>query len=806
MEEIGYLVDQPIETEMERSYLDYAMSVIVARALPDVRDGLKPVHRRILYAMSSLGLRSTAKYRKSATVVGEVLGKYHPHGDTAVYDAMVRMAQDFAMRYPLVDGQGNFGSMDGDNAAAMRYTEARMAAITDELLADLDKDTVDFQDNYDGSHREPTVLPAKLPNLLLNGTVGIAVGMATNIPPHNLGEVIAATLHLLANPDCPVDELLDHVKGPDFPTGGVMYGAADIRQAYSSGRGRIDVRGVAEIEEGEKGANRIVITEVPYQVNKATLVEKIAELVKGKRVEGISDLRDESDRNGVRVVVELKKDAYANKILNQLYQHTDLQKAFHLNMLALTPELEPRVMTLKDVLGHYVAHREIVVRRRAAYELRKAQERAHVLEGLLIALKNIDAVIDTIRKSEDRADAHANLVAKFKLTDIQTKAILDMRLSQLAALERQQVQDEYDQLQTVIKELEALLASQAKIRGVIRDELTELQGKYADPRRTKLVVAPLGKLGALDLIPDEEVFITLSAENYIKRLPADTYKTQGRGGKGVIGASHKAEDMLEHMIATNTHSKVLFFTNKGRVFQLTAHEIPAASRTARGTAIVNVLNLTPNEKVTALIPVKDKSDGDFLFMGTKAGFVKKTKLEDFKNVRISGLIAISLGSSDELKWVRVTGGTDEVVMVTQDGSAIRFSETEVRSMGRATRGVRGMRVRAGDEIVGLEIVAPAVDLLVVSEQGIGKRTPITSYPKHHRHGSGVKTASRTAKTGKLVTARAIDSEDKELLFSTEGGQVIRIETANVPSLSRATQGVRLMRVDTGDKLATVTVL
>lgn len=805
MQEIGYVVDQAIEGEMERSYLDYAMSVIVARALPDVRDGLKPVHRRILYAMRELGLRSNGRYRKSATVVGEVLGKYHPHGDTAVYDAMVRMAQDFAMRYPLVDGQGNFGSMDGDNAAAMRYTEARMAGITDQLLADLEKDTVDFQDNYDGSHQEPTVLPAKLPNLLLNGTVGIAVGMATNIPPHNISEVIDATLYLLENPEATPVDLLDFVKGPDFPTGGILYGAEDVRQAYSTGRGRMDVRGVAEIEEVARG-HRIIVTEVPYQVNKATLIEKMADLVKTKKIEGISDLRDESDRDGVRIVVELKKDAYPNKILNQLYQHTDLQKAFHLNMLALTPELEPRVMTLKDVLGHYIDHREVVVRRRAEYDLRKAEERAHVLEGLLIALDQIDAVIDTIRGSKDRTDAHANLIKRFKLTDIQAKAILDMRLSQLAALERQNIQDEYAELQKLIGELKALLASQTMIRATIGSELRELREKYGDERRTRVVETPLGKLGAVDLIPDEEVLVTLSAENYIKRLPSDTYKTQGRGGKGVIGANHKAEDIFEHMISTRNHHAILFFTNKGRVFQLPAYEIPAASRTARGTALVNVLNLTPGEKVTSLIPVADFSEGKFLFMATKAGFVKKTKIDDFTNVRASGLIAIVLNAGDELKWVRVTSGSNDVLMVTKDASAIRFSEDEVRSMGRATRGVRGMRVKAKDEIVGVEVVIEGVDLLVVTEQGIGKRTPIVNYPKHHRFGGGVKTASITAKTGKLVAARAITAETSDLLFSSSHGQVIRIAAGVVPKLSRATQGVRLMRLNDGDKLATVTIV
>lgn len=804
MSEIGYVKNQSIEGEMQRSYLDYAMSVIVARALPDVRDGLKPVHRRILYAMQSLGLRSTAKYRKSATVVGEVLGKYHPHSDTAVYDSMVRLAQDFAMRYPLVDGQGNFGSMDGDNAAAMRYTEARLAAITDELLADLEKKTVDWQDNYDGSQQEPVVLPAKLPNLLLNGTIGIAVGMATNIPPHNLTEVVGAAMHLLDNPDAPAADLLQFVKGPDFPTGGTIYGKADIAHAYTTGRGRIDCRGVADIEEKRGGGFRIIVTEIPYQVNKAQLIEKIAELVKAKRLDGINDLRDESDRKGVRVVIELKRDAYANKILNQLYQYTDLQKAFHLNMLALTPDLEPRVMTLKDVLAHYIAHRTDVVQRRAEFELARAKERAHILEGLRIALKHLDAVIKTIRTSADRDTAQANLVKKFKLSVEQAKAILEMRLQQLAALERQRLEEEYQALRKEIKNLEALLSSPAKIRRVIRDELTKLKERYGDKRRTKVKAQPLGKLGELDLIPEEDVFITLSQQNYIKRVPTTTYKSQGRGGKGVIGAKQKEEDATEHMVVANTHSAVLFFTNRGRVFSLRAHEVPAASRTARGTAIVNLLQLAPEEKVTSLIPVSDFKEGHFLFMATKSGFVKKTKLADFANVRASGLIAIALSKGDELKWVRVTSGKDDVLMVTKDGLAIRFTESEVRAMGRATRGVQGMRVKRGDEIVGVEVVRKDVDLLVVTEQGLGKRTPIMNYPKHHRRGGGVKAARITAKTGTVICARAIEPDTEELLFSSQQGQVIRIPVGSVPQLSRATQGVRLMRFQSGDTLATVT--
>ncbi|MSU76319.1 DNA gyrase subunit A [Patescibacteria group bacterium] len=807
MADIGNVKPQPIEGELQRSYLDYAMSVIVARALPDVRDGLKPVHRRILYTMGSLGLRSNAKFRKSATVVGEVMGKYHPHGDSAIYDSMVRLAQDFAMRYPLVNGQGNFGSMDGDGAAAMRYTEAKMEKIADEMLADIDKETVDWQDNYDGSHQEPTVLPAKLPNLLLNGTVGIAVGMATNIPPHNLSEVVTAAIHLLDNPEATAADLMEHIQGPDFPTGGVIYGKNQMKQAYTTGRGRIDIRGVSEIEEKKGGGHRIIITEVPYQVNKATMIEKIADLVRTKRVQGINDLRDESDRNGIRVVVELKRDAYPNKILNQLYSFTDLQKAFHMNMLALTPELEPRVMTVKDVLEHYLAHRQEVVRRRAEYDLKKAKERAHILEGLLIAINKIDAVIKLIKASKNRDVARVNLMKKFKLTEIQANAILDMRLSQLAALERHNIESEYKELKKLIGELETLLASKAKIKAVVRKELDEIKDTYGDERRTEVKTQALGKFGDLDLIPKEEILITLSSENYVKRMPVNTYKTQGRGGKGVVGSKGTGgdgtEDMVTHLVSTDTHSPVLFFTNQGRVFSIKAHEIPAASRQARGTAIVNLLQLGPEEWVTSLVPVPDFKEKGFLFMATKSGFVKKTSLEDFESVRQSGLIAIKLGKGDELKWVRVTSGQDDVLMVTREGKAIRFPEKEVRSMGRAARGVAGMRIAKGDELVGMEVVEKGVDLLTVSEQGLGKRTAITDYPTHHRRGSGVKTANITKKTGLLVTARAVSSDAKELLFCSRGGQVIRIGIDDVPKLSRATQGVRLMRLADGDVLATV---
>ena len=791
---------------METSYLNYAMSVIVSRALPDVRDGLKPVHRRILYVMNSMGLRHTAKYRKSAAVVGDVMGTFHPHGDSAIYDAMVRLAQDFSMRYPLVDGQGNFGSMDGDPPAAMRYTEARMTRIAGEMLFDIEKNTVDFRPNYDGSTKEPTVLPAKIPNLLLNGQMGIAVGMATNIPPHNLGELVDGVIHLIDNPDAPLEELMKYIKGPDFPTGGVIYGNNSIMQAYGTGKGSIVIRAVAEIEEDKKGNQQIVITEIPFQVNKSTLVTKIAELVKEKRIVGISDLRDESNRHGVRVVVELKKDSYPKKILNQLYKMTPMQSAFHVNMLALVDGIQPRVMTLEMMLREFTKHRQIVVRRRTEFELGKAKERAHILEGLKIALDHIDEVIKTIRASKTSEEAEVNLIKKFKLTSVQAKAILAMQLRRLTGLERQVIEDELAALLKLIAELEKILADENEILRIIKEELTELKEKYGDDRRTKIVAQELGKFSEEELVPNEQVIVTLTQGNYIKRIAANTYKSQGRGGKGIMGMTTKEEDVVEHLVLTQNHDFILFFTNKGRVFRLKVYEIPAASRTAKGQAIVNLLQLGPDEVVTSLNTFSKDTAGKYLFMTTKNGTVKKTALTDYANVRTNGLIAIKLDAGDELKWVKQTSGSDEIVISTMLAQAIRFKETDVRPMGRATRGVRGVRLRSGDTVVGMDVVSPETQLLVVMENGYGKRTKVEQFATHARGGVGIKAGVVTDKTGKTVDVRAIESVDDDLVIVSTNGQVIRLPLKEISLIGRATQGVRIMRMKEGDKVASVALI
>lgn len=803
---IGKVHFQPIETEMEKSYLEYAMSVIVSRALPDVRDGLKPVHRRILFAMNNLGLRHNVKYRKSATVVGEVLGKYHPHGDVAVYDSMVRMAQDFSLRYPMVDGQGNFGSMDGDGAAAMRYTEARMTRYAEEMLIDIDKNTVDFTPNYDGSQKEPKVLPAKVPNLLLNGVQGIAVGMATNIPTHNLSEVVDAILHLIDNPDSTVVELMAHVKGPDFPTGGVIFDDGGIAQAYGTGKGSIVMRAVAEVGETQKGASRIVISEIPYQVNKAGLVEKIADLVKDKRVIGISDIRDESDRNGVRVVIDLKRDAYPKKILNQLYKLTPMQTAFHVNMLALVDGIQPRVLNLEMVLKHYLDHRRVVVRRRTEFELKKAQDRAHILEGLLTALDQIDAVIATIRGSETRDEARANLIDKFKLTELQANAILDMRLQTLAGLERKRIQDEYDELQKLITQLEKILSSEANILKVIKEELAEIKEKYGDARRTQIVKSALGKFSEEDLVPNENVLVTLTHGNYIKRMPSDTYKSQGRGGKGIMGMATKEEDVVEHLLQTKNHNMLLFFTSSGRAFKLKAYEVPLASRTAKGQAIVNLLNLSPDERITSLIDLGDASTHKYLFMATKNGTVKKTKIEEYTNVRTSGLIAIKLDAGDELKWVKKTTGTNDIIISTAMAQAIRFRETDVRPMGRATRGVRAIRLRANDTVVGMDVLDSDGDILVIMENGYGKITKTTQFARHNRGGVGIRAGVVNAKTGQAVDVRVLEGRKGDLLIISRQGQVIRLRLSDIPVIGRSTQGVRIMRLRDGDMVASIALL
>jgi len=805
--EFGLVAPQTIESEMEKSYLDYAMSVIVSRALPDVRDGLKPVHRRILFAMHSLGLRSNARYRKSATVVGEVLGKYHPHGDSSVYEAMVRMAQNFSMRYMLVDGQGNFGSMDGDGAAAMRYTEAKMTKFAEEMLIDIDKDTVDFMPNYDGSQKEPKVMPAKVPNLLLNGVQGIAVGMATNIPTHNLTEIVDGVIYIIDNPEATLADLTKIVKGPDFPTGAVIFDDGGIAQAYSTGRGSITMRAVAEIEEDAKGKERIIITEVPYQTNKATLVEKIADLVKEKKVVGISDLRDESAKEEVRIVIELKKDAYANKILNQLYKLTPMQTAFHVNMLALVDGIQPRILNLEMVLRYYLSHRKTVVRRRTEFELQKAKDRAHILEGLRIALDQIDAVISTIRGSDTQDEARKNLISKFKLSEIQANAILAMQLRTLAGLERKKIEDEYEELQKLIKKLEEILSDEGNILKVIREELEDVKEKYGDKRRTQIIKRAIGNFKDEDLIPDEEVVITLTKGNYIKRIVASEYRAQGRGGKGKIGMATKEEDVVEHVVQARTHDTILFFTTLGRVFKLKVYEIPPAGRTAKGQSIVNVLSLSPEEKVTSLVSVKKDDSSKYLFMTTKNGTVKKTALLDFANIRQSGIVAIKLDAGDELSWVKKTAGEDNIIISTSMAQAIRFKESDARSMGRATRGVRGIRLRKDDTVVGMDVISGEDQLmLVIMQNGYGKITKSNQFSSHNRGGVGIKAGVVTAKTGRAVDVRIISSREDDVLIISKQGQVIRLKLSAIPVIGRSTQGVRIMRMAAGDEIASIALM
>lgn len=803
LNQIGKIELRDINDEMQESYLDYAMSVIKARALPDVRDGLKPVHRRILYAMDKIGLKSTARYRKSATVVGEVLGKYHPHGDVAVYDSMVNMAQEWTMRYPTVDGQGNFGSIDGDGPAAMRYTEAKMTKVAEELLADIDKDTVDFIPNYDGSQKEPVVLPAKVPNLLLNGQIGIAVGMATAIPPHNLGELVDASVELIDNPESTIEDLIQHVKGPDFPTGGIIYNADDIKNAYATGRGKIVIRSVAEIEEKKKGGFRIIVTEIPYKVNKSAMIEKIADLVKDKKILGISDLRDESDRKGIRVVVELKKDAHPNKILNQLYKMTQMQHAFHVNMIALVDGIQPRTLTLKNILEEFIKHRFQVVTRRTEFELAKAKARAHILEGLLIALKRIDEVIETIKKSKDKEIAKVNLQKKFKLTEIQAQAILEMQLQKLAGLERQKIQDEYNALIKLITELEDILAHPKKIYGIIKDELAEMKEKFGDVRRTKVVKTGIGDFSDKDLIPNEEVIVTMTKGNYIKSIPVSTYRVQQRGGKGVVGMKTKEEDLVTHMIFTKNHDNILFFTNKGRVFQTLVYELPVASRIAKGQPIVNVLQLAPEEVVTAIINVPDQKENKYLMMATKKGTIKKTPLDSFLNIRKTGIIAIGLDKNDELKWVKMTDGASDIIIATKNSLAIRFNEKDVRPMGRAARGVRGIRLKSDDEVVGMDPIVPNGELLVVMENGYGKRTKLEQFTPHRRGGIGIKAGVVTKKTGRTVDVRVISSDRNDLVVVSRNGVVIRTPLEKISKIGRATQGVRIMRIDENDRVASV---
>jgi DNA gyrase subunit A len=807
---MGNIQSRSVTDEMEESYLDYAMSVIVSRALPDVRDGLKPVHRRILFAMHDIGLRSSASFRKSASVVGEVLAKYHPHGDSAVYDSMVRMAQDFSMRYPLVRGQGNFGSIDGDNAAAMRYTEAKMEKIADEILADIDKETVDFRPNYDGRYQEPCVMPTRVPQLLLNGTMGIAVGMATNIPPHNLNELMSACIALSNDGELTVDDLMEYVKGPDFPTGAMIYDTNAIAEMYKTGRGGITVRARARIEEMKKGGkHRIVISEIPYQLNKASLVEKIANLVRDKKIQGITDLRDESSRKGTRVVIELKKDSYPNKILNQLYKMTPMQTRFNMNMIALVDVTQPRLLNLKQVLEHFIEHRRVVIVRRTEYELRIAKARAHILEGLKIALDNIDAVIATIRGSETKDEAHKSLMEKFKLSDKQATAILEMRLQTLAGLERAKIENELAEKLKLIAELEGILADPKKIVKIMQDEFNEIVEKYGDERRTEVIPHGLGKFSVKDTIPNEDMVVTLTRANYIKRVAPAQFKRQGRGGQGKIAMTTKEEDEISILRFAKNHDKLLVFTNTGRVFQVPVYEIPKASRQAKGTPLVNVLQLGKDEIITAMLVVKNEEfRGETLIMTTKDGTIKKTNVEQFKNVRKSGLIAIKLRDGDSLNWVRQSSEGNHVMIVTREGKCIQFDEKDVRSMGRSSMGVRGIKLKAGDEVVEMDLVRDETSsLLVVMENGLGKRTPVSEYRFQARGGSGVKTANLNAKTGKIVGAKVLNPEQRgDIIIVSKNGVMIRTDVDNVPKRGRATQGVYIMRTKKNDVVASMSFI
>ena len=796
---------ETVEDVMENNFLRYSMSVIIDRALPDVRDGLKPVHRRILYSMGEQGLRPGGRFTKSARIVGDVMGKYHPHGDTAIYDSMVRLAQNWTMRYTLVNGQGNFGSMDGDPAAASRYTEARLDRAGNELLTDLDKETVDFRDNYDGSEQEPVVLPAKLPNLLLNGQIGIAVGMATSIPSHNLGELVDATIHLIDNPETTtLDDLLKHVKGPDFATGAIVYGGAPMRQAYQTGRGSVVIRAVANIEETKKGRHQIIITEMPFAVNKATLIERIAELVKDKKITSISDLRDESARGSVRVVIELKKDSYPKKVLNQLFKLTSLQTSFHYNMLALIDGIQPRILGLQEILSEFIKHRQNVVRRRTEYELRKAKERAHILEGYKIALDHIDEVIKTIRASRTSEDAEAALVEKFNLSPIQAKAILAMQLRRLTGLEREAIENELNELLALISKLEALLSDEHEILRVIKEELLEMKEKYGDDRRSQMINYELGKFSDEELIPEEDSVILLTAENYIKRTLVSEYHRQNRGGKGKRGMTIKAEDIIDQLVPASTHDYLLFFTNRGRIFRLKAYEVPAASLATRGVAAVNLLQLQPEEKITSIIRhEKGASDEGYLFMTTTKGTIKKTPLKEYANIRTNGLIAIKLDDGDELKWIQKTNGENDVIISTSAGQAIRFNEKDARPMGRSARGVRGVRLRPNDQVVGMDIVDDNRKLLVISENGYGKATKVSNFPAHKRGGVGIKAAVVTSKTGPIIAVHTLEPDAFEVLLISTNGQAIRVGLKDIPTLGRTTQGVRIMRMGEGDKVASL---
>lgn len=792
--------NRDIGTEMKDSFMDYAMSIIVSRALPDVRDGLKPVHRRILYAMSELGMSYDKPYKKSARIVGEVIGKYHPHGDSAVYESMVRMAQDFSLRYPMIDGQGNFGSIDGDAAAAMRYTEARLSKIAGEMLRDINKETIDYAPNYDGEEHEPIVLPARIPNLLVNGVSGIAVGMATNIPPHNLNEVIDGIRALIEQPELTSTDLMEYIQGPDFPTAGFVMGREGIRQAYTTGRGSVTMRARVDIEE-RNGRARIIVTELPYLVNKAKLVEKIAELVREKKVDGITDLRDESDRTGMRVVIEVRRDTNPNVVLNNLYKQTSLQTNFGINMLAIVNK-EPRVLNLRDALYHYLQHQIEVIRRRTVFDLKKAEARAHILEGLRIALDHLDEVIQRIRASKTTEEARQSLVERFQFTHEQVQAILDMRLQRLTGLEREKIELEYSELLSKIAEYKAILADEQLVLQIISLELAEIKEKFGDARRTEIMHSDEEILDE-DLIPREDVVITITHSGYVKRLPVSTYRSQKRGGKGIIGMDTKSDDFVEHLFISNTHHYLLFFTDRGRAYRLKAYEIPDLSRTARGTPIINLIQIEPGEKINAVIPVENFDENQYLFFATKEGIVKKTPLDDYANIRRGGLIAINIREEDELIGVKLTVDHEQVIMATSLGMSIRFSESDVRSMGRASTGVKGIQLDVDDYVIGMDVVLPEHDLLIVTEKGYGKRTPISEYRIQTRGGKGIKTLNITEKNGPIVAMRIVQS-DEDLMIITSSGTIIRTSMDGINSMGRNTTGVKLINIKEEDAVATVT--
>ncbi len=792
-----------ISQEMKTSFLDYAMSVIVSRALPDVRDGLKPVHRRILYAMHDLGMHSDKPYKKSARIVGDVIGKYHPHGDSAVYETMVRMAQDFNYRYMLVDGHGNFGSVDGDSAAAMRYTESRMSKISMELLRDINKDTIDYQDNYDGEEKEPVVLPARFPNLLVNGTTGIAVGMATNIPPHQLGEVIDGVLAVSKDPEITTAELMEIIPGPDFPTGGLILGRSGIRKAYETGRGSITLRAKVVIEQKANGKEVIIVNEIPYQVNKAKLIEKIAELAREKKIDGITDLRDESDRKGMRIVIEVRKDANANVLLNNLYKQTALQTSFGINTLALV-DGQPKVLNLKQCLVHYLDHQKVVIRRRTEFELRKAEARAHILDGLRIALDHLDAVISLIRSSQTTDIAREGLMNTFQLSEKQAQAILDMRLQRLTGLEREKIEEEYQNLVKLIAELKEILANEEKVLEIIREELTEIKERFNDNRRTEIVTGGVENIEDEDLIPVENIVISLTHNGYIKRLPVSTYRAQKRGGRGIQGMGTNEDDFVEHLVTTSTHDTILFFTNKGKVYRSKGYEIPEFSRTAKGIPIINLLEVDKGEWVNAIIPVSEFVDDWFLFFTTKEGISKRSPLTSFANIRNNGLIALNLREEDELISVRLTDGSKEIIIGTKNGLLIRFPETDVRSMGRTATGVKGINIDETDEVVGMEVLEENTEILIVTKNGYGKRTPAEEYRIQGRGGKGIKTCNITDKNGSLVAMKAVTGEEDVMLITT-GGVLIRMAVSDISTMGRNTQGVRLIRLNESEEEFVATV-